>query len=109
MEIAASTVSASPASRAISRDTGATAGPVHARQLAAIATGNHTRQEQAENAPARCLTDAIQLARPTDPSVCQRMGRGLRHDLARRHRPRTDVLASKLRLPRLECVSSATC
>lgn len=47
-----------------------TPGIARALQLAAIATGDHARQERAEHALAQCLSDPAQLAQLTDPAVC---------------------------------------
>jgi hypothetical protein len=47
-----------------------TPGIARALQLAGIATSNHARQDQAEEALARCLADPAQLAQLTDPAVC---------------------------------------
>lgn len=47
-----------------------TPGIARALQLAAIATGDRTRQRLAEQALAGCLTDPDQLARLTDPGLC---------------------------------------
>jgi hypothetical protein len=41
-----------------------------AQQLAGLATGDHARQRQAEDALAACLSDPAQLARITDPALC---------------------------------------
>lgn len=45
-------------------------GLARAQQLAGQATGDHARQQMAEQALARCLADPTQLARFTDPALC---------------------------------------
>jgi lantibiotic biosynthesis protein len=47
-----------------------TPGLARAQQLAAIATGNKSRQQSAENALVECLDDPRQLALLTDATVC---------------------------------------
>jgi hypothetical protein len=47
-----------------------TPGLARAQQLAALATGDRARQEQAEHALAACLSDPAQLGRIIDPAVC---------------------------------------
>ncbi len=47
-----------------------TPGIARAQQIAAIATGDTTRQHLAEHALAACLSDTGQLARITDTSLC---------------------------------------
>ncbi len=47
-----------------------TPGLARALQLAALAVGDRTRQQAAEDALARCLADENQLARITDPALC---------------------------------------
>jgi hypothetical protein len=47
-----------------------TPGLARAQQLAAIAIGDRTRQQAAEDALACCLGDDAQLARITDPALC---------------------------------------
>ncbi|MDF9813202.1 lanthionine synthetase C family protein [Streptomyces sp. SPB162] len=47
-----------------------TPGLARAQQLAAIALGDATRQEAAEDALDQCLSDPLQLARIVDPALC---------------------------------------
>ena len=47
-----------------------TPGLARAQQLAALAVGDLTRQQAAEDALTRCLADDAQLARITDPALC---------------------------------------
>ena len=47
-----------------------TPGISRALQLAAIARGDRTRQESAEQALTRCVTDPVQLTELTDPYLC---------------------------------------
>lgn len=47
-----------------------TPGIARALQLAGIALGDHARQERAEDALSRCLSDPAQLGRLTGPAVC---------------------------------------
>lgn len=47
-----------------------TPGLARAQQLAALALGDRTRQQAAEDALTRCLADPVQLARISDPALC---------------------------------------
>ncbi|MCO6004750.1 lanthionine synthetase C family protein [Actinoallomurus purpureus] len=47
-----------------------TPGIARAQQLAARVTGDHARQQLAEHALDRCLSDPVQLARFIDPALC---------------------------------------
>ncbi|MFF3277223.1 lanthionine synthetase C family protein [Streptomyces chrestomyceticus] len=47
-----------------------TPGLARAQQLAALALGDRVRQQAAEEALARCLSDPAQLARISDPALC---------------------------------------
>jgi lantibiotic biosynthesis protein len=47
-----------------------TPGIARAQQLAALATADTARQDMAEHALARCITDPAQLSRITDTSLC---------------------------------------
>jgi hypothetical protein len=87
-----------------------TPGITRAQQLAALATGDTTRQLHAEAALLDCLNDPGQLARIIDPSLCHGAA-GLLHttwhtasdaatsDLAARLPQLTRLLLDKLRRP----------
>ncbi|MGW6454366.1 lanthionine synthetase C family protein [Streptomyces sp. NPDC055078] len=47
-----------------------TPGLARAQQLAALSLGDTARQEEAEDALDRCLSDPLQLARISDPALC---------------------------------------
>lgn len=70
-----------------------TPGLARAQQLAAIATGNVTRQRTAEDALARCLADPVQVARLTSPGLCH----GWAGVFQTTYRAATDAINANLR------------
>jgi hypothetical protein len=81
------------------------AGIARAQQLAAIATGDHTRQHAAEEAIAACLTDH-QIHRLDDPGICH----GLAGLYQTAFRAATEAVTPSIgqRLPALAARLSAT-